>query len=91
MARALSILQHPVRDYAAWRTVYEQVQPLRDKHGVSAADVLQDPADPNQVTVLHWFPSVSQAQAFAADPGLKDAMATAGVTAAPRIEIVVEA
>jgi len=91
MARALSIVQHPVRDYAAWRTVYEQVQPLRDKHGVSAADVLQDPADPNQVTVLHWFPSVSQAQAFAADPGLKDAMATAGVTAAPRIEIVVEA
>jgi quinol monooxygenase YgiN len=91
MAKALSIVQHPVSDYAAWRTVYEQVQPLRDKHGVSAADVLQNPADPNQVTVLHWFPSVAQAQAFAADPGLKDAMANAGVTAPPRIEIVVEA
>ena len=91
MARALSIVQHPVSDYAAWRTAYEQVQPLRDKHGVSAADVLQDPANPNQVTVLHWFPSVAQAQAFVADPGLKDAMANAGVTAPPRIEIVVEA
>ena len=91
MAKALSIVQHPVSDYAAWRTVYEQVQPLRDKHGVSAADVLQDPADPNKVTVLHWFPSVDQAQAFSADPGLKDAMTRAGVTAPPRIEIVVEA
>jgi quinol monooxygenase YgiN len=91
MAKALSIVQHPVSDYAAWRTAYEQVQPLRDKHGVSAADVLQDPANPNQVTVLHWFPSVAQAQAFVADPGLKDAMANAGVTAPPRIEIVVEA
>jgi quinol monooxygenase YgiN len=91
MAKALSIVQHPVSDYAAWRTAYEQVQPLRDKHGVSAADVLQDPANPNQVTVLHWFPSVTQAQAFVADPGLKDAMANAGVTAPPRIEIVVEA
>jgi len=91
MAKALSIVQHPVSDYAAWRTVYEQVQPLRDKHGVSAADVLQDPANPNQVTVLHWLPSVAQAQAFVADPGLKDAMANAGVTAPPRIEIVVEA
>jgi hypothetical protein len=91
MAKALSIVQHPVSDYGAWRTVYEQVQPLRDKYGVSAADVLQDPVDPNQVTVLHWFPSVGQAQAFAADPGLKEAMATAGVTAPPRIEIVVEA
>ena len=91
MAKALSIVQHPVSDYAAWRTVYEQVQPLRDKHGVSAADVLHDPSNPNQVTVLHWFPSVAQAQAFVADPGLKDAMANAGVTAPPRIEIVVEA
>ena len=91
MTRALSIVQHPVRDYAAWRTAYEDVQPLRDKHGVSAADVLQDPADPNNVTVLHWFPSVGQAQAFVADPGLKDAMTSAGVTATPRIEIVVEA
>jgi quinol monooxygenase YgiN len=91
MGKTLGIVQHSVRDYAAWRTVYEQVQPLRDKHGVSAADVLQDPTDPNNVTVLHWFPSVDQAQAFVADPGLKDAMATAGVTGPPRIEIVVEA
>lgn len=91
MAQALGIVQHPVRDYATWRTAYEQVQPLRDKHGVSAASVLQDPADPNNVTVLHWFPTVGQAEAFAADPGLKDAMANAGVTAPPRIEIVVEA
>jgi len=91
MAKALSIVRHPVSDYAAWRTVYEQVQPLRDKHGVSAADVLQDPADPNQVTVLNWFPSLDNDQAFAADPVLKDAMASAGVTAPPRIEIVVEA
>ena len=91
MAQALGIVKHPVNDYAAWRTVYEQVQPLRDKHGVSAANVLQDPADPNNVTVLHWFPSVAQAEAFAADPGLKEAMANAGVKAPPRIEIVVEA
>jgi quinol monooxygenase YgiN len=91
MAKVLSIVQHPVRDYATWRVVYEEVQPLRDKHGVSAANVLQDPADPNSLTILHWFPSVGQAQDFATDPGLKDAMERAGVTAAPRIEIVVEA
>jgi quinol monooxygenase YgiN len=91
MARALGIVRHPVNDYAAWRTVYEQVQPLRDKHGVTAANVLQDPSDPNSITVLHWFPSVGQAEAFVADPGLKDAMTNAGVNAPPRIEIVVEA
>ena len=91
MAKALSIVKHSVNDYASWRTVYEEVQPLRDKHGVSAADVLRDPADPNTVTVLHWFPSSGQAEAFVADPTLKSAMERAGVTGAPRIEIVVEA
>ena len=91
MGKALSIVKHTVNDYAAWRTVYDEVQPLRDKHGVNAADVLQDPADPNDVTVLHWFPSLESAQSFASDPGLKDAMARAGVTAPPRIELVVEA
>jgi len=90
MAKALSIVKHSVNDYAAWRTVYEEVQPLRDKHGVTAADVLQDPTDPNNVTVLHWFPSAGQAEAFVTDPGLKDAMQRSGASA-PRIEIVVEA
>ena len=91
MARVLSIVKHPVNDYDAWRSVYEEVQPLRDKHGVSAADVLRDPTNPNELTVLHWFSSVDNAQAFVADPGLKDAMSRAGVSAPPRIEIVVEA
>ena len=91
MAKALGIVKHPVNDYGAWRAVYEEVQPLRDKHGVAAASVLRDPSDPNSVTVLHWFPSVAQAEAFAGDPGLEDAMARAGVAAPPRIEIVVEA
>jgi hypothetical protein len=91
MAKVLGIVKHPVNDYATWRSVYDEVQPIRDKHGVNAATVLQDPADPNNVTVLHWFTSVGQAEAFAGDPGLKDAMSRGGVVAAPRVEIVVEA
>jgi hypothetical protein len=91
MAQALSIVRHPVNDYATWRKVYDEVQPLRDKHGVKADEVYQSPADPNDVTVLHWFPSASAAEAFASDPGLKDAMGKAGVSGAPRIEIVTEA
>ena len=91
MAQALGIVRHSVRDYAAWRVVYDDVQPLRDKHGVSAANVLQDPSDPNNLTILHWFPSAKQAEAFVTDPELKDAMSRAGVTAPPSIDIVVEA
>ena len=91
MSKALMIVRHPVDDYAAWRTVYEDVQPLRDAHGVTEATVLRDPESKNDVTVLHWFPSTEQAEAFAGSPDLKTAMQRSGVNAAPRIEIVVEA
>ena len=91
MTQALVIVNHQVNDYATWRTGYENVQPLRDQHGVTAANVLQDPADPNKVTVLHWFPSVGQAEAFVGAPELQEAMKKAGVAAPPRIEVMVEA
>jgi hypothetical protein len=91
MAQALTIVRHSVTEYDKWHAVYDEVQPLRDKHGVTSDTVLHDPADANDVTVLHWFPSVDNAQAFVSDPELKDAMARAGVSAPPRIEIVVEA
>ena len=91
MSQALIIVKHPVADFDAWRGGYDKAQPVRDAHGVTDAQVHQDPADPNSVTVLHWFPSLGQAEAFAGDPGLKDAMSRAGVSGPPRIEIVVEA
>ncbi len=91
MPKALLIVRHPVADYAAWRTVYEDVQPLRDAHGVTEATVLRDPENKNDITVLHWFPSAAQAEAFASSSDLKTAMQSAGVNAAPRVEITVEA
>lgn len=91
MARALTMVRHTVTDFDKWHLVYDEVQPLRDKYGILDASVLQDPGDANDVTVLHWFPSLDQARGFVGDPGLKDAMSRAGVSAPPRIEIVVEA
>jgi quinol monooxygenase YgiN len=81
------IVRHPVTDYAAWRVVYDEVEPLRAQHGCTAQRVLQDPADANDVVAIHDFPTIEQAQAFAGDPALKDAMQRGGVAGAPRIEI----
>lgn len=81
------IVRHPVADYSAWRAVYEEVEPLRQEHGCTDKRVLQNPGDANDVLVIHEFPSVGQAEAFAGDPGLKSAMERAGVAGPPRIEI----
>jgi hypothetical protein len=91
MARVLMIVQHSVGDYDAWRIEYDNAQPIRDRHGVSDAVVLRNADDPKDVTGLHWFSSVEDAQAFAADTDLKDAMTKAGVVGPVRIEISVEA
>jgi hypothetical protein len=81
------IVRHPVQDFASWKVVYDEVGTLRDQHGCTAERVLQLPTDANEVVAIHEFPSVEQAEAFAADPALKAAMERGGVAGAPRIEI----
>jgi quinol monooxygenase YgiN len=81
------IVRHPVTDYAAWKSVYDEVETLRAQHGCTDQRVLQNPADANDVVAIHDFPTVAQAEAFASDPGLKAAMEKAGVAGPPRIEI----
>lgn len=87
MARILMIVQHPVKDYDAWRVEYDRAQPIRDKHGATNAGIFRNTDDPNDVTGLHWFSSVDEAHAFADDPDLKEAMARAGVSGQVRIEV----
>ncbi len=91
MAQATLLVRHEVEDYAAWRSIYESVDGLRKEHGCTDAEVLVDPADKQDVYVLHRFPTVEQAQAFAGSPELREAMGRAGVKGAPRIEIALEA
>jgi heme-degrading monooxygenase HmoA len=91
MATATMIVRHQVGDYAAWRSVYDSVEDLRQQHGCFGAEVLVDPADKQDVFVLHRFPTLEQAQAFATSDELREAMGRAGVAGAPRIELAVEA
>ena len=88
---ATLIVRHPVSDYAAWRAVYDTVGGLHAKHQVTSSQVLQMPNDANDVTVIHNFASLDNANGLAADPELKSAMERAGVAGAPRIEIFVSA
>ncbi len=91
MAQATLLVQHEVEDYATWRSVYESVDGLRKEHGCTDAEVLVDPVNKQDVYVVHRFPTLEQAQAFAGSSGLREAMGKAGVKGAPRIEIAVEA
>jgi len=86
MSATLAV-RHHVRDYAAWRTVYDEVESLRAQHGCTAQRVMRLPEDRNELFITHDFPTAEQAGSFAQDPALREAMARAGVEGAPRIEI----
>ena len=85
MGPVLAVVSHPVKDYAAWRVVYDGAEPIRKKAGVTGAEVFHDPKDPKMMVIIHRFPTIEAAQAFLGDPGLKAAMEKGGVTAAPSV------
>ena len=77
MAQATLVVRHDVEDYAAWRSVYDSVESLRSEYGCTDAEVMVSPSDPNDVFVLHRFPTIEQAEGYAGSQGLRDAMGRA--------------
>lgn len=79
-------IRHTVKDYRAWRKVYDEDAPAIQKaKGVTAQAVYQSTDDPNDITVTHEFPTREVAQAFVSSDELKKAMQSAGVVGAPTI------
>jgi hypothetical protein len=90
MSATLAV-RHKVRDYSAWRTVYDELEPLRTQYGCTAKRVMRFPEDGNDLFITHEFATAEQAGGFAQDPALRAGMARAGVEGAPRIELVTDA
>ncbi|HEY5529900.1 MAG TPA: hypothetical protein VIL51_10695 [Thermoleophilia bacterium] len=77
------IVQHRVRDFEVWKPLFEEHGDVRRKYGATGHEIYRGINDPNQITVVNHFPSKEQAEAFAADPSLKEAMARGGVVSEP--------
>jgi len=79
------IVQHTVSDYDAWKRVFDEHEAVRRQHGATGHELYRGADDPNAVTVVNHFPSREQAEAFATDPSLKEAMERGGVVSEPRV------
>lgn len=84
---AVVIVTHQVKDFTAWKKIYDADKPNRDKQGIEERFLVRDAKDPNLVTAVFEAPSVANAQAFVGNPALKQAMQAAGVVGAPDIKI----
>lgn len=79
------VVQHKVRDYDTWKAVFDEHETVRTRHGATGHELYRGLDDPNEITIVNHFPSREQAEAFAADPSLKEAMERGGVITEPRI------
>jgi quinol monooxygenase YgiN len=91
MIMASMLIQHQVKDFAAWKKVFDSALDMRTSSGELSAQIFRDESDPNKLTVINKWNSMANAQKFAHSPELKAAMEKAGVVGQPSISFVNEA
>ena len=79
------IVLHRVKDYDAWREIYDGFADIQRAGGVRAEEVLRSVDDPNDVLVTHDFDDADAAKAFFASADLHDAMSRAGIAGQPQL------
>lgn len=82
---ASMLVQHKVKDFAAWKKVYDSVADLRASNGELSDQIYRDASDPNKLTLIFEWDSLANAQKYANSPELKAAMERAGVEGPPNI------
>jgi quinol monooxygenase YgiN len=79
------IVQHTVRDYDAWKPVFDEHEAARAKYGCKSHAIYRDADSPNNVTVFLRWESRERADEFYRDPSLREAMEKGGVVSEPRV------
>ena len=79
------LVRHQVKDFAAWKPVYDAHAPKRQEAGLAERQLLRGSDDPNQVVILFEAKDLARARAFAASDDLRETMARAGVQDRPDI------
>ena len=87
---ASMLVQQHVKDYAAWKKVYDSAADLRASNGALSDQIYREASDPNKLTIIFKWNSLANAQKYAQSPELKAAMEKAGVDGPPAISFLNE-
>jgi quinol monooxygenase YgiN len=82
------IVHHRVKDFAAWKPVFDQHASMRGAAGCKGGYLLRSPVDPNDVTIFFQWDSADHAKKFAQSDDLRTAMQKAGVLGKPDVQIL---
>jgi antibiotic biosynthesis monooxygenase (ABM) superfamily enzyme len=84
-------VRHNVKDYEAWKSVFDSVSDLRKRNGEKSYQILRQGNGSKELVALFKWDNLDNARKYAASPELKAAMERAGVIGKPEILFLEEA
>ena len=79
------IVRHSVRDYDAWKSVFDEGEGLRTKYGLLGHIIYHTTEDPNDLTLEFQIESRERAEGIMRDPQLARDMERGGVVSEPLV------
>lgn len=79
------IVRHTVRDYDAWKPVFDGHESVRAKYGLLSHIIYHAAEDPNDLTIEFQIESRERAEGILTDPSLAEAMERGGVIGEPLV------
>ena len=84
----LMIIHHKVKDFAAWKPIYDAHELKRIDAGLSNGRVFQSVDDANDLVILFDMADAQRARDFAASEDMRTTMAGGGVLGPPTLHFL---
>jgi len=85
-----SIVRLTVRDYAQWKTVFNEAAELRKSYGSRGVRVSRNADNPNELVLLAEYADLERARQLFQSAEFREATQRAGVTAPPDVTLADE-
>jgi len=82
------LIHHRVKDYDAWRPLYDAHENSRASAGITNGRVFRKAEDPNDLVILFDAADVAKARSWTTSEDLKSTMQKAGVLGPPTIQFI---
>jgi hypothetical protein len=82
------IIQHDVKDFAAWKQIFDADQANRQAAGLTGHTVGQLAGKPNTAVIVAQVQDLGKLQAMMADAKFAQVMQDAGVISAPIVTLI---
>lgn len=84
------LIKHKVKDYPAWKKVFDGFIETRKAGGEKSYQILHPDNEPNNLFAIFEWDSLENARQFASSSELKNAMGNAGVIEQPEVYFLEE-